>query len=295
MQLLHRLAMSVCNLVDDPLPVIVVLVVMFLIFVFDWTYMSVPKASDLPMLARYFVGSVIDLSSLLTVAILTLPYLLFFDRSHAKEPDPSLPLVILVHGTNASPLEYLAVQWYLRVRRIPHYSASYKSWRSIHQSVEEVATHVKAEMDLQEHQGLVFVGHSQGGLIARMLSRQFSEEGRGHDVRLCVTLNAPQQGARGATYRNAVTRGMGKVPTQSYQDMDPGSDFIQNYIDSVEDETFDTFETSGFIDFLGFREAETGHARYRYRSFFGHNFCSVNPWLWTQHLCPLILSFSQNT
>jgi len=117
--------MSVCNLVDDPLPVIVVLVVMFLIFVFDWTYMSVPKASDLPMLARYFVGSVIDLSSLLTVAILTLPYLLFFDRSHAKEPDhPSLPLVILVHGTNASPLEYLAVQWYLRVRRIPHYSAS---------------------------------------------------------------------------------------------------------------------------------------------------------------------------
>lgn len=66
--------------------------------------------------------------------------------------------------------------------------------------------------------------------------------------------------------------------------------FIATYLSGCEEETFETFETSGFLDFLGFREPETGTAKYTYQSFFGHNFCSVNPWLWTQHICPLIRS-----
>jgi pimeloyl-ACP methyl ester carboxylesterase len=251
--------------------------------------------ADAALVGKYLLGTPVDLLATILVAVPTFPLLVLCDSSHALRPRDSAPLTVLVHGTNASPLQFLAACWYLRRHRIPYYCAAYNSRQSVAESVHEVQVHVEAELRRRHQPGIALIGHSQGGLIARLVARKLQRVPGIPPVKLCVTLNAPQRGARLAHARNWISTRLGLGVAQAYADMCQGSAFVQEYCDGCMDEGFPALEVSGRLDFV--RESEsvlgttaTGVPPLLYRSWFGHNFSSVNPVLWNTCICPLLLT-----
>jgi triacylglycerol esterase/lipase EstA (alpha/beta hydrolase family) len=250
---------------------------------------------DALMCGRYLLGTPVDLAAVATMAVVTLPFLLCCDGSHSHRPQAAAPLVVLVHGSNVSPAEFILACMYLRRAGIPYYCAAYNSRQPVNESVEEVRVHVRTELRRRRQPGVVFVGHSQGGLIARLVARYFDQrhqqsEGHGKavpSVRLVILLNAPQKGARLAYARGWITRAAGFAVSGAYRDMTPGSAFLKGYAaPTAYVEQFPLLEVSGCMDHINSEESRspsTIRSKWRprhYTSWFGHNFSAVNPVLW---------------
>lgn len=75
-------------------------------------------------------------------------------------------VVVLIHGTGVSDWEFLAAKFYLFVMGIPFWSVKYDYRQAIRKSCDDVTKQIEKLKGDSGCNGVVLIGHSQGGLIA---------------------------------------------------------------------------------------------------------------------------------
>lgn len=225
-------------------------------------------------------------------------------RGHAEGeevlagPATARPLVILVHGTGAAPWQWVVARGYLREAGLHSKCVTYASEQAIQASTVDVANQVRQlvrESDALHdmlHTGsgtvpIVLIGHSQGGLIARLVMNRISRVAR------VFLLHAPQRGATAAGAWNRALRlvGLGSLVKRSINDMDPGSEFTKWYQSQCVENDPRVYEAAGSADYIVPEEAftVTDEAR-RYVGDYGHYSAVVSKILWTDFVIPNVLN-----
>jgi pimeloyl-ACP methyl ester carboxylesterase len=203
------------------------------------------------------------------------------------------PLVVLIHGTGAAGWQWAVACSYLKARRVPFYCVDYDSERPIAESADDVFAQVRAVVEARRPGRLALVGHSQGGLIARLIHNRWRKEAV-LDTQLVSTflLHAPQHGTRAANLWNTTLRavGLGSRVKRSMRNMEHASRFAQTYQRYCDDDGGRVFEVAGTGDFVEPSEAFWKCASdRRYLSNRCHYAAAVDPQLWTEFIIPRIM------
>lgn len=217
-----------------------------------------------------------------------------FDLHKVQNKDTD-PIVILIHGTGISSWQWGVTEIYLWWNNILSACVDYNHSQKIVTSTNDVRDQVELIMKKEENRNrpIIFVGHSQGGLHARMMRSD-------PKVKQVYLLNTPQRGATAAGTRNKYQLRSNKKPSYSSLDMAPGSEYMEYYRWKCSNELkhameSDLYLVSGRNDFID-EESELffpypekkDKSNQIYRSWFGHYFSAVNPFLWLRWIIPRI-------
>lgn len=141
--------------------------------------------------------------------------------------------------------------------------------------------------DLDKPRNISLIGHSQGGLIARLLHNHYKKEPeRKINVKTTFILNSPQKGAPILNYINRWTQ---SPETGAHRDMEHKSDFIKyhNEFCTNNDNLYEIISKNDIIDPKFARLACDEDKCYD--SWFGHYFISVNVFFWTRYIAPKLI------
>lgn len=190
--------------------------------------------------------------------------------------DLNTPLVILIHGSGTGHWQWLVAKFYLYICGINFVSVKYNYLQAINLSCASVLEQLAPYTNTKLNRKLILIGHSQGGLIARAISEHI------HPTMLFL-MHSPQKGASliNWMYQECET-------TDSNNDMRQGSKFIRNLHFPL---LKHVYEIVGINDFVRYYEC-IAYKQNVYKSWFGHYFSAVNPYLWLTHIIPCI---KQNT
>lgn len=131
-----------------------------------------------------------------------LSYSLFCKRHEEIEPgEPDgFPPLVLVHGLGGNRGTFLLLGWYLwLVGRKRSYRIAFEPGQSIEEQAEALAAFVRDVLAATGEAQVEMVGHSLGGLVARLAVQ---EHGLAERVRTLVTMGAPHRGTYPARYAN---------------------------------------------------------------------------------------------
>lgn len=212
-------------------------------------------------------------------------------------PAAERPLVILVHGTGAAPWQWVVARSYLREAGIHSKCVTYASEQPLQASAVDVVNQVRQLM--RENQRIhansckrvptVLIGHSQGGIIARLVLNRVPHINR------VFLLHAPQQGATAASAWNRTLRllGLGSMVKRSMKDMAPDSEFVAWYKTVCAADDPRVYEAAGDRDYVRPDEALTVKDEGRkYVGNYGHYSAVVSKLLWDEFIIPNILSLN---
>lgn len=196
-----------------------------------------------------------------------------------------MPLVVLIHGTSVSSWQWGVVEQYLRNHNLESGVVDYDYTQDITVSVDDVKQQILELCKKRKHKKVVLVGHSQGGLISRLIYNTGLNEIK---IEQNYSLHAPQLGAEIAKVRNDVIVSLGKIPSCSAYDMEPNSKFVTYYTNTCTDT--DSFLMTGSMDFVKQESALWGQKDEDkiYRSKLGHYYPAVNYNLWVKFIIPNI-------
>ena len=197
------------------------------------------------------------------------------------------PLVILIHGTDGGSWQWIIVRQYLQ-------AAGYKSTCLLYNSQNKVAHSCsKLQKDLQsllqkEETGrnFVLIGHSQGGLLARMLYERCKK--LPVPCSKVFILHAPQNGTSAARIWNTLKSCIGLSTYESFKDMEDGTEFVKYYKEHcVDPEDPNVYEAAGSLDYIQENEAFVSSLpNNRYVGCYGHYSPMVNKSLWNEFIIP---------
>jgi pimeloyl-ACP methyl ester carboxylesterase len=208
---------------------------------------------------------VIDFTLIVLFAPIGLIYLLFGPKSKTDGDQ----IIILIHGSSVSDWQWAIAKFYLYISGLSFISVKYNSSQSINESRNQVLN----QINLRD-KDIIIIGHSQGGLIARKIHNQLGSK-------MTFLMNTPQKGASLINWLGPET-----LEPSSRNDMRVGSEFIKN-LPNVNSETI--HEIVGINDFVRDYEATVFGVNV-YKSWFGHYFNAVNPYLWFSYVIPKIKS-----
>lgn len=195
-----------------------------------------------------------------------------------KDRDRNL-LVVLIHGSGGGIWQWFIVRTYLDYHEIPYLIVKYNSARRINESCEEVYK----QLDGINDKDICLIGHSLGGLIAKILACKYMK--RKIQPKALVMINTPQQGVIVINWLEPVPRRPLDCLTNELRH---GSDFINSMpgLDELEKET-QIYEIVGEYDFV--RPEHSIMCRKNvYRSYSGHYFSMANPYLWFWYMIPML-------
>lgn len=131
-----------------------------------------------------------------------LGYSLFVSRREEIDPGKAdgHPPLIFVHGLGGNRGNFLPMAWYLKlVGRKRGYKIHFESGQSIDEMARALARFVRDVKSATGEKKVEMVGHSLGGVIARLA---ILEHGLAGCVQTLVTLGAPHSGTYPARYAN---------------------------------------------------------------------------------------------
>ena len=198
------------------------------------------------------------------------------------------PLVILIHGTGVTSWQWGVVENYLRNHEIESAVVDYDSTNSIKDSIRHVQDQIKNICQSRDRNNIILVGHSQGGLISRWIYNESRANTTSYNIIKNFSLSAPQEGAHVCKLRNKVMKYLNRTSNISLYDMEPSSEFINEYKNMCVDN--DSFLTSGKLDFVGKESALWGHddESRKYITFAGHYYPAVDYNMWHYFIIPHI-------
>lgn len=177
-------------------------------------------------------------------------------------------VVILIHGTGVSDWQWGVAKAYLYFANIGFKSVKYNYAQSITKSSDDIMEQIP------QNKKIILIGHSQGGLIARNIANRIN-------TKKLFLLNSPQKGTKllNELYPNEYNHEC------SYKDMKRDSNFIEN-LPQVNDANT-VYEIVGLNDFIDYNDCIVFNKNV-YKSWFGHYFSAVNPYLWIKYIIPNI-------
>jgi len=204
------------------------------------------------------------------------------------------PLIVLIHGTDSAPWQWIVARSYLRDSKFTHvFAVAYESQNRVDDSFQSVWEQVVEQ--LHDETDVVFIGHSQGGLIARMVYERARSEFAAIKFKVFV-LHAPQHGTEAAGMWNGLltSLGMRTRVKPSMKDMETNSDFVDRYRDMCAQSTEldpNVFEAAGSRDFVRPAEAfSCAPESNRFTGDYSHYSAMVSRALWDQFIIPNINS-----
>ena len=225
------------------------------------------------------LGIVTDLTLISFFVVIGIPFKKIFISKNKTNSDN--PLVVLIHGSDITSWQWGMAEIYLWSKRINYYSVDYDSSQDIMESYEKVKLQLTPFLRNDKYKEIIVVGHSQGGLISRML---YNEIG---NITSNFMLNVPQQGAKLAKIFNDRDRKKKKIIKKSREQMEPDSMFTMKYKEMCKD--MDSYQVSGSLDFVSVHSSLWKYTSSKiYKSWFGHFFSAVNPYLWYTFIIPNI-------
>lgn len=205
-----------------------------------------------------------------------------------------VPLLVLIHGTGSAPWQWIVARSYLRDAQLTHvFAVTYESRNRVDDSFQSVWEQVAER--LPEETDVVFIGHSQGGLIARMVYERARSEFETTKFKVFV-LHAPQHGTKAAGMWNGLltSLGMRTRVKPSMKDMEKNSDFVDRYRDMCAQSTEpdpNVFEAAGSLDFVWPAEAfSCAPESNRFTGDYSHYSAMVSKALWEEFIIPNIIS-----
>lgn len=207
------------------------------------------------------------------------------------------PLIVLVHGTGAAPWQWTVARSYLRAAKLTRvFAPVYESRNCIDDSFQTVWDQVVQKV--RDQANVVIIGHSQGGLLARMIYEQAKAEFPETRFKVFV-LHAPQHGTKAAGMWNDLlaSLGMRTRVKPSMKDMEKNSDFVNRYRKMCEQAAEDdpnVFEAAGSQDYVQpsevFSCASEGN---RFTGDYSHYSPMVDKRLWNEFIIPNIVPDSR--
>jgi pimeloyl-ACP methyl ester carboxylesterase len=241
--------------------------------------------------ATKVITLLLDFSMIALHSTIGLPFVLFEKIAGLDyRADTSKPVAILIHGTGIDSIQWGVAKLYLWTKGIPWYCVNYNHSQRILQSKEDVLAECKKELVLEsrKHRKVFLIGHSQGGIIARLLHSQCREDpSLGLDVQKTFLLHAPQKGALIIKLKEKVFGYSSLKPC--LQDMNFGSHFLKCHYSRACTTREDIFETAGIGDYV---DPQLALCRFEhaYVSWLGHYFPAVNSYLWYSFIIPNLSS-----
>ena len=182
-------------------------------------------------------------------------------------------IVVLIHGSGVKGWQWIIVEKYLYYYNIPYKSVNYDSSQKIYKSCQDVMEQIISIDNCSiDKKNVVLIGHSLGGLIARVISSKMK-------IKLLFLINTPQNGAIVINWLDS-----GASLSPAAYDLRYGSEFITHL---PAPNACQVHEIVGINDFIRPEHATT-HGKNVYMSYFGHYFSAVNPYLWFGYIIPLI-------
>ena len=196
------------------------------------------------------------------------------------------PLVVLIHGTNGGSWQWAVTRPWLASAGFESSCLTYASENRIAQSAALLLKALK-ELLTGTERPFVLVGHSQGGLLARMLYERCKSM-EGMNCSKVFILHAPQKGTKAAKMWNGLLTSIGFAVADSMRDMEDGAEFVQFYEEyCVDPDDPNVFETAGSSDYVQEEEAMFSCLpENRYVGAYGHYSAMVNKALWTEFIIP---------
>ena len=220
--------------------------------------------SSILILFRISLFIIIDLILILFFIPLGYIDLFFFNKNRLSD---CKNIIILIHGTGASEWQWSIARLYLRLFNKQYISVEYNSRQCVEKSCKDVINQIPKISNIS------IIGHSQGGLIALYLHQYF-------DIKSTFLLHTPQKGAKIIDWLYH-----GEILSDQLKDMQYQSYFIQ-LIGNIKVKG-NIYEIMGNNDYV--REGECVVFKQNvYKSFFGHYFSAVNPYLWITYIIPNI-------
>lgn len=243
---------------------------------------------------RRVIFVVVDFVVILVCLPIGLPFLLYekITRSKYKRnmhaQDATL---VLIHGTGVNDFQWGMAKFYLRVQNIHYITVNYDYSQPVRKSCQDVMDQIvdqvrgdSSSSQLCKKHKLSLVGHSQGGLIARLLHNHYHKQEHHHISVNSFVLNAPQNGSKLLNRVNKLRNG-----TAAHKDMEHNSEFIQ-YYRSYCDVDINVFEIAGVNDFVDSSTAfmRCKDSKHRYYAWGSHYSTAVNPFLWFCYIIPRV-------
>lgn len=223
--------------------------------------------SHITIISRLIVFILIDIIAILLFVPLGLLYLSFGKQQY----DNGNPLVVLIHGSGVNDIQWNVAKAYLYFSDISFISVNYNYSQSITKSANNVLKLIPKDRDI------ILIGHFQGGLISRYIANNINT----HQIYL---MNTPQKGAIILNFLYPNENICANID-DSQKDMRYGSDFIKNL--PIINDNIKVFEIVGINDFV--RDIHSiEYEKNVYKSWFGHYFSAVNPYLWFNYIIPNI-------
>ena len=204
-------------------------------------------------------------------------------------------LVVLVHGTDGGDWQWLVARQYLKDAGYQSKCLSYNSQNRVADSCSSLFTNLQAMLE-EEAPGrnFVLIGHSQGGLLARMLYE------RSKTLPVPCTkvfiLHAPQKGTSAARLWNKLRSSIGLSNYESLKDMEDGTEFVNYYKEHcVDPQDPCVYEAAGSLDYV--REDEAFYSSLpskRYVGHYGHYSPMVDKSLWHTFIIPNLEADNNN-
>lgn len=205
------------------------------------------------------------------------------------------PLIVLIHGTSGGPWQWIFANQCLISAGFESHCMSYASENRIAKSAALLFKDL-CELAAGTQRPFVLIGHSQGGILARMLYEQCKEE----ENMLCTKvfiLHAPQKGTKAARMWNGLLASVGldSHVKDSMRDMEDGAEFVRFYEQCcVKPDDPNVFEAAGSKDYVQAKEALfSSLPANRYIGDYGHYSAMVDKKLWTKFIVPNLDSSDQ--
>jgi len=245
------------------------------------------------LLERVAPGFLVDIPLLCVYGV---PGAIIKGINKLKDPiiNSKYPLVILIHGTGVKSWQWGVAENFLRNHNIEYDSVNYTYTNSIKDSICEVHTQIEKICKKRNCIDVILIGHSQGGLISRWIYNTYDKTNNKYNVIKNFSLNAPQTGTSACKLRNKLLHYCNIIPDNSFRDMEPDSEFINEY-QSVCVDT-DSFLVAGRLDFVEQSSALWGsrNKSKKYITFGGHYYSAVDPKMWHNFIIPNITNEYNN-
>jgi len=232
--------------------------------------------SPIILITRLLSFIIIDILLIVVFSPLGIIYELFFSFiNSAKLNNKSKIIIVLIHGTGISSIQWLVIKLYLYISSINFVVVDYNYNQRINKSCIDC---IKQIDDLNvDKRDVILIGHSQGGLIARNIHYKVNSKAT-------FLINTPQKGASilGWLYPYG-SEGNINPKDESLLDMKVDSCFINELPKT--NSTF--YEIVSCNDFVRSYECICQNTNVYY-GFFGHYFNAVNPFLWFYFIVPAI-------
>lgn len=124
------------------------------------------------------------------------PVVAVFEDDWRSRPDEQHPYpIVLLHGTGKSKSDWALLGGELRELGFAVYAPDFghRATGPMAESAEQIAAYMDALLTMTAAKKVILVGHSQGGLLARMWAAQPGNAGRVHQI---ISLSTPHFGTR---------------------------------------------------------------------------------------------------